>query len=104
RGVPLAHAPREPLHDPAVGRQSADRAAPRGTGMEAAPRRGGRGMTSSPAPKDVLLLESTDELRDWFDANHETAEELWLGYHKKDTGRPTTTSADATDEGLCLGG
>ena len=71
--------------------------------MDAAPRRGGRGMTSRPDPKDVLFLESTDELRDWFDANHETAEELWLGYHKKATGRPTITWSDAVDEALCVG-
>ena len=60
-------------------------------------------MTSRPDPKDVLFLESTDELRDWFDANHETAEELWLGYHKKATGRPTITWSDAVDEALCVG-
>jgi uncharacterized protein YdeI (YjbR/CyaY-like superfamily) len=60
-------------------------------------------VTSRPDPQDVLFLESTDELRDWFDANHETAEELWLGYHKKATGRPTVTWSEAVDEALCVG-
>ena len=60
-------------------------------------------MTSRPDPKDVLFLTSNDELRDWFDANHETADELWLGYHKKATGRPTITWSDAVDEALCVG-
>jgi uncharacterized protein YdeI (YjbR/CyaY-like superfamily) len=60
-------------------------------------------MTSRPDSKDVLFFESTDELRDWLDANHETAEELWLGYHKKATGRPTITWSDAVDEALCVG-
>ena len=60
-------------------------------------------MTSRPDPKDVLFFASTAELRDWFDANHETADELWLGYHKKATGRPTITWSDAVDEALCVG-
>jgi uncharacterized protein YdeI (YjbR/CyaY-like superfamily) len=60
-------------------------------------------MTARPDPSDVLFPASTDELRDWFDANHETAEELWLGYHKKATGRPTITWSDAVDEALCVG-
>ena len=60
-------------------------------------------MTSRPDLKDVRFFASTDELRDWFDANHETADELWLGYHKKATGRPTITWSDAVDEALCVG-
>jgi uncharacterized protein YdeI (YjbR/CyaY-like superfamily) len=60
-------------------------------------------MTSRPDPKDVLFFASTDELRDWFDANHESADELWLGYYKKATGRPTITWSDAVDEALCVG-
>jgi uncharacterized protein YdeI (YjbR/CyaY-like superfamily) len=60
-------------------------------------------VTSRPDPADVLFLESTDRLREWFDANHATADELWLGYHKKSTGRPTVTWSEAVDEALCVG-
>ncbi|MFL5686978.1 MAG: YdeI/OmpD-associated family protein [Chloroflexota bacterium] len=60
-------------------------------------------MTSRPDPEDVLFFTTTDELREWFDANHQTAEELWLGYHKKRTGRPTISWSDAVDEALCVG-
>ena len=60
-------------------------------------------MTSRPEPDDVLFFTSTGELRDWFDANHQTADELWLGYHKKRTGRPTITWSEAVDEALCVG-
>jgi uncharacterized protein YdeI (YjbR/CyaY-like superfamily) len=60
-------------------------------------------VTSRPHPDEVLFLTSTDELRGWFDANHTTALELWLGYHKKSTGRPTITWSDAVDEALCVG-
>ena len=60
-------------------------------------------MTSRPADRDVRFFERPDQLRDWFDANHETADELWLGYHKKATGRPTISWSEAVDEALCVG-
>ena len=60
-------------------------------------------MTSRPDERDVLFLERPDQLRDWFDANHATAGELWLGYHKKATGRPTISWSEAVDEALCVG-
>jgi uncharacterized protein YdeI (YjbR/CyaY-like superfamily) len=54
-------------------------------------------------PRDVKFLETPAELRDWFDANHETAADLWLGYHRKATGKPTISWSDAVDEALCVG-
>lgn len=60
-------------------------------------------MSPTPTPRDVRYVASTEELRDWFDANHETATELWLGYHRKATGRPTVTWSEAVDEALCVG-
>lgn len=54
-------------------------------------------------PHDVIYFESPAALRDWFDANHETATELWIGYHKKATGRPSLTWSQAVDEALCVG-
>jgi uncharacterized protein YdeI (YjbR/CyaY-like superfamily) len=58
------------------------------------------GRAETPEP---IYFESPEQLRDWFDANHETATELWLGYWKKSTGRPTVTWAQAVDEALCVG-
>lgn len=60
-------------------------------------------MTSRPADRDVHFFQRPDQLRDWFDANHATAVELWLGYHKKATGRPTISWSEAVDEALCVG-
>ena len=60
-------------------------------------------MTSRPDERDVLFFERPDQLRDWFDKNHHSASELWLGYHKKATGRPTISWSDAVDEALCVG-
>ena len=55
------------------------------------------------AEPEVHYFASTEELRDWFDANHETAADLWVGYWKKAAGRPTITWAQAVDEALCVG-
>ena len=60
-------------------------------------------MSPSPKPHDVRFFATPDELRDWFDANHETADELWLGYHRKATGRPSVDWSQAVDEALCVG-
>jgi uncharacterized protein YdeI (YjbR/CyaY-like superfamily) len=54
-------------------------------------------------PPEPIYFESPAQLRDWFDANHETAPELWVGYWKKVAGRPTITWAQAVDEALCVG-
>ena len=54
-------------------------------------------------PHDIRFFASPAELRDWFDANHEAAAELWLGQYKKASGRPTVTWSDAVDEALCVG-
>jgi uncharacterized protein YdeI (YjbR/CyaY-like superfamily) len=57
----------------------------------------------TPTPRDVRFFETPEELREWFDANHQTAGELWLGYHKKATGKPSVSWSDAVDEALCVG-
>ena len=56
-----------------------------------------------PQPHDVVFFESSAELRRWFESNHDTASELWLGYHLKRTGRPSVTWQDAVDQELCFG-
>jgi len=56
-----------------------------------------------PEPRDIRFFATADELRDWFEANAETAEELWLGAYKKATGRPSVAWPDAVDEALCVG-
>jgi len=43
------------------------------------------------------------DLRAWLEENHERAAELWVGFHKKATGRPSITWLEAVDEALCFG-
>jgi uncharacterized protein YdeI (YjbR/CyaY-like superfamily) len=54
-------------------------------------------------PHDIRFFATSAELRDWFDANHAVAGELWLGYYKKASGRPSVTWSEAVDEALCVG-
>ena len=54
-------------------------------------------------PTDAIFFTTPDELRDWFDANHESADELWLGSYKKASGKPSVSWSDAVDEALCVG-
>jgi uncharacterized protein YdeI (YjbR/CyaY-like superfamily) len=54
-------------------------------------------------PHDVRFFATPAELRDWFDANHVTADELWLGYYKKASGRPSVEWSQVVDEALCVG-
>jgi uncharacterized protein YdeI (YjbR/CyaY-like superfamily) len=56
-----------------------------------------------PLPHDVVFFASPAELRAWFEANHDTATELWLGYHRKRSGRPSVTWQDVVDVELCFG-
>jgi uncharacterized protein YdeI (YjbR/CyaY-like superfamily) len=56
-----------------------------------------------PTPHDVVFFETPAQLRAWFEANHETAAELWVGYHRKRTGRPSVTWQDLVDQELCFG-
>jgi uncharacterized protein YdeI (YjbR/CyaY-like superfamily) len=52
---------------------------------------------------DVTYFESPEALRAWLEAHHDTASELWVGFYKKATGRPSITYPQALDEALCYG-
>jgi uncharacterized protein YdeI (YjbR/CyaY-like superfamily) len=43
------------------------------------------------------------DFRAWLATNHTSATELIMGFHKKATGRPSITWAEAVDEALCYG-
>ena len=54
-------------------------------------------------PRNVTYFTSPAALRRWFKANHRKAEELWVGFHKKATGKPSLTWPESVDEALCVG-
>lgn len=51
----------------------------------------------------VLFFEKPDDFRCWLDEHHDREDELWVGYWKKATGRPTLTWSESVDEALCYG-
>lgn len=49
------------------------------------------------------FFSTPKDFRDWLDANHATAKELLVGFHKKSTGTPSITWPESVDEALCVG-
>ncbi|MGH2547134.1 MAG: YdeI/OmpD-associated family protein [Actinomycetota bacterium] len=41
--------------------------------------------------------------RAWLERNHDLAPELWVGFHRKGSGKPTITWPEAVDQALCFG-
>jgi len=39
----------------------------------------------------------------WLEENHATATELWVGFYKKDSGKPSITWPESVDQALCFG-
>jgi uncharacterized protein YdeI (YjbR/CyaY-like superfamily) len=56
-----------------------------------------------PTPTDVTYFRTPADLRKWFRANHAKAAELWVGFYKKDSGKPSITWPESVDEALCVG-
>ena len=50
-----------------------------------------------------LFFQNQSAFRDWLLLNHENKTELWVGYYKKHTGKPSLTWPQSVDEGLCFG-
>jgi uncharacterized protein YdeI (YjbR/CyaY-like superfamily) len=46
---------------------------------------------------------AASELIAWFDGNHHVERELWVGYYKRDSGRPSITWPESVDAALCFG-
>ena len=55
------------------------------------------------AEPDPVFFATPAELRAWLEARHERADLLWVGFHKKATGRPSITWPELVDELLCFG-
>lgn len=51
----------------------------------------------------VFFFLSPQELRNWLEQNHEKQAEVWVGFYKKESGRPSVTYTEAVDEALCFG-
>ena len=52
---------------------------------------------------DVLFFETPAAFRAWLEQHHATSQELWVGYYKKGSGKPSLTWPESVDEALCFG-
>jgi uncharacterized protein YdeI (YjbR/CyaY-like superfamily) len=43
------------------------------------------------------------DFREWLKENHNTIEELWVGFYKRASGKPSITWPESVDEALCFG-
>lgn len=51
----------------------------------------------------TLLVQTLDQWRDWLAGHHASFSEIWLIFHKRDTGIASIDYKDAFDEALCFG-
>jgi len=57
----------------------------------------------TPHPEKIRGFACTQDFEKWLQQNHDQEAELWLKIHKKATGLPTVTYAEALDVALCWG-
>jgi uncharacterized protein YdeI (YjbR/CyaY-like superfamily) len=51
----------------------------------------------------TTFFKTPSDLRKWFAANHASLAEIWVGFYKKDSGKPSITWPQSVDEALCFG-
>lgn len=54
-------------------------------------------------PVDVTFFANPGEFRQWLEENHDSAAELWVGFYKKGSGKPSITWPESVDQALCYG-
>src|SRR5689334_96598 len=52
---------------------------------------------------DVTFFETASAFRTWLEEHHDTAQELLVGFYKKNSGKPSITWPESVDEALCFG-
>jgi uncharacterized protein YdeI (YjbR/CyaY-like superfamily) len=52
---------------------------------------------------DPVFFSEPWEFREWLRKNHDKASEIWVGFYKKDSGKPSITWQESVDEALCFG-
>ena len=55
---------------------------------------------SEPAP---VFFAAPAGFRAWLRKRHQCENELWVGFYRKDSGRPSITWPESVDEALCVG-
>ena len=56
-----------------------------------------------PNPRRIKSFKTAADFEAWLRVNHDREPELWLKIHKKNSGLPSVTPAEAVDVALCWG-
>ena len=59
-----------------------------------------RPAKTQPTP---IFFAKPSEFHEWLEKNHDQASEIWVGFHKKSSGKPSITMQESVDEALCFG-
>jgi uncharacterized protein YdeI (YjbR/CyaY-like superfamily) len=49
------------------------------------------------------FFRTAADFEKWLEKNHATATELWVGFYKRDSGKPSITWLESVDQALCFG-
>lgn len=60
------------------------------------------GSLKAPEAKPTFFKTPVD-FRKWLAMRHVSAAELWVGFYRKDSGKPSITWPESVDEALCFG-
>ena len=52
---------------------------------------------------EIVFFPTPLDLQKWLRRNHARERELWIGFYKKNSGRPSITWPESVDEALCVG-
>src|SRR4026207_1912003 len=51
----------------------------------------------------IKFFKTPADFRKWLEKNHSSAPEQWVGFYKKDSGKPSITWPESVDQALCFG-
>jgi uncharacterized protein YdeI (YjbR/CyaY-like superfamily) len=60
-------------------------------------------MVDSALPPGLKFFSTPAKWRAWLKANHAKKAELWVGFYKKGSGKPSITWPESVDQALCFG-
>ncbi|HTY36593.1 MAG TPA: YdeI/OmpD-associated family protein [Bacteroidota bacterium] len=55
------------------------------------------------SPISPLFFPTPSDFRRWLSKNHAKVPELWVGFYKRETGKPSITWPESVDQALCFG-
>jgi uncharacterized protein YdeI (YjbR/CyaY-like superfamily) len=53
--------------------------------------------------QEPIFFSTPADFRRWLSTNYKNIRELWVGFYKKGSGRPSMTWPESVDEALCVG-